>query len=224
MSDDYAVKEIVEPRTGKVHRLYTYKRKPCRRVVVQSRLADQLAGYTLVEKDLRNVLSWLAEIEQRHTDGPTRKDEHYARSPDRAKYNLIKGLFVAALTFYGKCFSKCEGRPVKLERAQLSEHFRQLHDTCMKYRHNFAAHSGSERLEHVEVVVVLPLQSKKPVLPNLYRELFQPDLLSPSAGELTLSELVEHARSIAVTKTDLLSKKILNEEVLPKGREYWLKK
>jgi len=94
----------------------------------------------------------------------------------------------------------------------------------MKYRHNFAAHSGSERLEHVEVVVVLPLPSKKSVLPNLYRELFQPDLLNPSAGELTLSELVEHARSIAVTKTDLLSKKILNEEVLPKGREYWLKK
>jgi hypothetical protein len=224
MSDEYAVKEVVEPRSGKVHRLYTYKRKPCRRVVLDTKLAAQLAGYTLIEKDLRNVLVWLAEIDRLHSDGPTRKADHYATSPDREKYNLIKGLFVAALTFYGKCFSKCEGRPVKLERVQLREEFRVLHDTCMKYRHNFAAHSGAERLEHVEIVVVLPLQAKKAVLPNLYREIFQPDLLSPSNGELKLSELIEHVREVVIAKIDLLSKKILKEEVLPMGYEYWLKR
>jgi hypothetical protein len=224
MLDDYAVKELVEPRSGKIHRLYTYKRKPCRRVVIDSKLAGQLAGYTLIEKDLRNVLTWLAEIDRLHTDGPTRKGEHYARGADREKYNLIKGLFVAAMTYYGKCFSKCDGRPVKLERAQLKEDFRKLHDICMKYRHNFAAHSGAERLEHVEVVLVLPLQSKKPVFPKLYRELFQPDLLSPSAGEMKLAELMEHARGIAIAKIELLSEKILREEVLPKGPEHWLKR
>jgi hypothetical protein len=224
VSDEYAVKEVVEPRSGKVRRLYTYKQKPCRRVLLDSRLAGQLAGYTLIEKDLRSVLTWLLEIEALHTEGPTRKGEHFAKASDRKTYNLIKGLFVAALTFYGKCFSKCEGRPVKLERVQLEDKFRATHDTCMKYRHNFAAHSGAERLEHVDIALVLPLKAKKPVPPKLYRELFQPDLLSPSTGEIKLSELVEHARSVALTKIDVLSRKILMEEVYPKGQEYWLKK
>ena len=187
-------------------------------------MSAQLAGYTLIEKDLRSVGIWLAEIDEIHSDGPMRKGEHYAHGSDRKVYNVIKGLFVAALTFYGKSFSRCEGRPVKLERAQLGDEFRLTHDQCMKFRHNFAAHSGAARLEHVAIALVLPLKAKRPVLPKLYRELFQPDLVAPSQGEVQLAQLVQHARSIAVAKIELLSAKILKDEVYPMGQDYWLRK
>lgn len=37
------------------------------------------------------------------------------RVKDPSKMNIVKGLFIAALTFYGKCFTTCEGRKTKLE-------------------------------------------------------------------------------------------------------------
>ncbi len=221
MSNDFSVTEHIDTKSGLPRRIYTYKRKPCRRVLLESRLCSQLAGYSLIEKDLRSVLIWLGEIESLHKDAPSRKGEHFARSPDRATYNLIKGLFVAALTFYGKCFSKCEGRPVKLERPQLDEKFRLLHDECIAYRHNFAAHSGAKKLEYVEIALVSPVKHKDKVPFKVYRELIQPDLFWPSSEEITLASLVEHVRSIVTTKIEFLTEKIQREEVVPNAQTYW---
>ena len=221
MDDYFSVTEYIDIKSGLPHRIYTYKRKPCRRVLLESRLCSQLAGYSLIEKDLRSVLIWLGEIESRHKGAPSRKGEHFARSPNRTAYNLIKGLFVAALTFYGKCFSRCEGRPVKLERAQLDEKFWPLHDECIAYRHNFAAHSGAKKLEYVEIALVSPVKYKDKVPFKVYRELFQPDLLWPSSQEITLISLVEHVRSIATSKIEFLTKKIQREEVIPNAHTYW---
>lgn len=223
MDGDWRVKEIIEPASGKTHRLYSYKRKPCRRVLLNSRLVDQLSGYVLIEKDLRNVLVWLKEIEKLHVDASSIKGHHYAISPDRERYNLIKGLFVAALTFYGKCFSKCDARPVKLEQVQLNERYHALHDDCISYRHNFAAHSGAKKLEYVEIALVYPQKLKPGIEPRIYRELYQPDLLWPSGEDISLVELVEHVRSVANAKIVRLEKKILEEEVIPKGFVFWRK-
>lgn len=224
VTDDWSVSEFLDRASGKVYRRYTYKRKPCIRVVLNSRLSQQLAGWTLIEKDLRNVAVWLKEIESRHKEAPKRKGESFGIGRDRETYNLIKGLFVAALTFYGKCFSKCEGRPVKLERAQLEERYRVLHDECISYRHNFAAHSGAAKIESVEIAVVLPEKFRSSVSPRIYHELSQPDLAWPSGDdEVSFQKLVEHARDIAGAKITRLSDKILHEEVLPKGYDYWRK-
>lgn len=219
--EGFSVKDFVEPQTGIARRIYSYKRKPCRRVLLNSRLCNQLAGYTLIEKDLRSVLTWLSEIENRHTEIPTRKGEIYGRGADRSNYNLIKGLFVAALTLYGKCFTKCEGRPVKLERAQLDEQFHRLHDECIAYRHNFAAHIGAKKLEYVEIALVSPIKYKEKVNFRIYQELYQPDLFWPSPGDITLTQLVEHTRLIAKQKCELLVEKIEREEVKPNAEKYW---
>lgn len=218
--DHFDVRHFVDPTTGTTHRIYTYKRRPCSRIHLKSRLADQLSGYTLIEKDLRNSLAWLAEIEARHDEGPIRNDGAYHNGKNRENYTTIKGLFVALLTFYGKCFSKCEGRPVKMERAQLDERFHKLHNECIEYRHNFAAHSGAKKLEHVEVALIFPKKQKRQVAFKIYRELLQPDLFWPKKGELSLRELIEHAREIANRKIDLLAKKIIDEEVVPNAEVY----
>lgn len=220
-TDPFDVKHFVDRATGKTYRRYTYKRRPCTRVQIQSRLSDQLAGYTLIEKDLRNVLVWLAEIESRHNEGPLRDGESYANGADRANYTMVKGLFVASLTFYGKCFSKCEGRPVKLERAQLDASYHRLHDECISYRHNFAAHSGAKKLEHVEIALVYPVKHSDKVPFKLYRELHQPDLFWPKQGQISLTQLVEHVRSKVLDKIERLAQKVTDEDIIKKAKALW---
>lgn len=223
MHDDWTVKEVVEPKSGKTHRLYWYKGKICKRIPLDSHLARQMAGYVLIEKDMRSVGVWLKEIDRILIDDPKHKIGQHKFAENREKYNIVKGLFVAALTFYGKSFSKCEGRPVKLERGQLDPTFHNLHDDCMAFRHNFAAHSGAKKIERAEIALVLPPKHKSNGPPKLYREMTQPDFSYSTEGEKTFAALAEHARSIAYTKMERLNDKIMQEDVLPKGYEYWKK-
>lgn len=224
MDDDFAAKHFVDPSSGKTHRIYTYKRRPCCRIVLDSHLCRQLEGYVLIEKDLRSVLVWLEEIKKRDNESPALKGNFFGNGQDRENYNLIKGLFVAALTFYGKCFSRCDGRPVKLERAQLDAKYRELHDLCISYRHNFAAHSGAEKLEHVTIAVVYPTKYKTKVPFKLYKELHQPDVFWPAPEGISLPELMEHVRAIANKKIELLATKIQKEEIVAKAATLWTPK
>ena len=221
MSEEWSFKEIVEPVTGKTRRHYFYRRKPCKRILLDSHLAKQLAGYVLIEKDLRSAGIWLAEIDEiRGSDGGGRN----VHAKDRERYNLVKGLFVAALTFYGKAFSQCEGRRAQLNRRQLDQSFLEAHDEAISYRNNFAAHSGAKLLEKAEIALVLPPKTKRDKEPMIYREMTQPDYIESAQGEKSFSELIEHVRLIPLKKIDELSEKIFQEEVLPRGYEYWSKK
>lgn len=222
MRDDWKKQELLDKKTGKVERVYTYKQVRCKRVVHSSALALQLAGYTLIEKDLRSVRTWLSEITTRHVDGRAHESDHHNLSTNRENYDIIKGLFVAALTFYGKCFSQCEGRRVKLNRSQIGDSFREMHDLCISYRNNFAAHSGAALLESVQVAIVFPRKYKNNAIPRIYCELNQPDLVwADDTDDASFVDLVNHVRILVLEKIDKLSEKIMTEEVLPKGFEYW---
>jgi hypothetical protein len=221
MRNDWKIKEFVEPRSGKTHRIYWYRGKVCKRVVLDSPIALQMAGYVLIEKDLRSSGIWLDEIARIRGEDAALDTGVHRHSQDRTRYNLVKGLFVAALTFYGKSFAQCEGRRIKMERRQLSEEFYESHDAAISFRNNFAAHSGARLLERAEVALVLPPKSKKMLSPRLYREMTQPDYATEAPGEKTFAELIEHARSIALSKIAQLDSRILNQEVLPKGYAYW---
>lgn len=181
-----------------------------------------MAGYVLIEKDLRSAAVWLTEIDRiRGEDAQFDSKGGNRQSKDRDRYNLVKGLFVAALTFYGKAFAQCEGRRIKLERRQLDIEFHEEHDDAISFRNNFAAHSGAKLLERAEIALVLPPKSKKSVAPRLYREMTQPDYATAEEGKKTFNELVEHARAIPLRKIAQLNEKILAEEVLTKGYAYW---
>jgi hypothetical protein len=212
--------DYVDKSNGKFHRIYKYKNKPCKSVYLKSRLSEHMAGYALIEKDLRSSLVWLRKIKELVGDLDTKKNGAFTVNRDRETFNIVKGLFVASLTFYGKCFSKCDGRPVKLERNQLEEKYRKIHDVAISYRHNFAAHSGAMRLEFAKIALVIPekLKHGKEIPVNLYTEINQPDLAWHNKDdELWFIELLEHAQLMVKAKIKKISDKILNEEVLPKG-------
>lgn len=219
MRKEWSVMEVIDPKTGKVRRHYKYKGKACKRITLDTHMSRQLAGYVLIEKDLRSASLWLNEIDKIRGKDMNLEGSHHTK--DRERYNIVKGLFVAALTFYGKAFAQCEGRRVKLERMQIAADFLNVHDHAISFRNNFAAHSGAELIERAEIALVLPPKSTRMIIPNIYREMTQPDFAAQPKGEKTFAELTEHARSIALCKIAQLNEKILKEEVLPKGYAYW---
>lgn len=210
--DPFSMHHFLDKQTGKVHRKYSFKRKPCNSLVLDSPRVKQLAGYTLIDKDLRSCLLWLDEIDRRHDEGPTDKQQTYSHGKDRGNYVLIKGLFVALLTFYAKCFTRCEGRRVKLERSHLDARFHGIHDTNMMYRHNFAAHSGAARVERVQIVAAYSTPKKGKLYVKLYRELEQPDLVSTTPDDVSMRELLLHVQSFVHDKISTLSEVIEQEE------------
>lgn len=219
----WSKRTILEPDTGRAYNKYFYKRNPAYRVEVDTPKAKVLAGYGLIEKDLRSAIIWLESIKDilKSDKNFTDPKGHIKSTYDREKFNLVKGLFVAALTFYGKCFSQCEGRKVKLEKSNLDEKYHKEHDNAMSFRHNFAAHSGAKKLEFSTVVVVL--DKKKKSLPYFTRELAQPDTFCSD----DLSELIGlflQAKEFTDRKLMILSEKVYKEDVISKGNEYWYNK
>lgn len=218
-NDYWTSKAIVEPSSGKYYRKYFYKRRVAHRVIVDTPKAKALAGYVLIEKDLRCSIAWTNQIKELLKDEPQFLDPMGSvESPTDHIFTLSKGFFVAALTFYGKCFASCKGRRIKLERKNLSESFLFVHDDAIEYRNNFAAHSGAKMLERA--VVVLALDKKRKSNPFFSRELYQPDVVSQSDLDEFLA-LFEHVKGFVEGKINELSDKVYDEDVLPKGADYW---
>ena len=209
----FSHRHFVDPTTGKVRRIYRYKNKPCEVIVISSPKAKQLTGYVLIEKDIRSCIAWLDEIDARNDDGATDQGVKGYVGKDRANYTIIKGLFVALLTFYAKCFTRCEGRRIKLDRSKLDPSFYEVHGHLMSLRHNFAAHSGAELIEKARVVAVLSPIKKGKFKAQLIKELEQPDVMITKPGEKSIRELLAHVQSMVKDKIDSLSKSIEQEEI-----------
>ena len=209
----FSHRHFVDPNTGKTKRIYKYKGKACQVVVHTSQKAKQLSGYVLIEKDIRNCFAWLDEIEARNDEGPTDQGIRSYEGKDRANYTIIKGLFVALLTFYAKSFTRCEGRKIKLDKSKLDPEFHQIHEHLMILRHNFAAHSGAELIEMARVVTLFSPIKKGKFKAQTIKELEQPDLLVTKPGDKSMRDLLLHTKSIVDAKIQSLSELIELEEV-----------
>ncbi len=213
---------VIDPNTGKTFYKYFYKRKPAYRIEICTPTAKALAGYALIEKDVRSALFWLNSIIKILKDDKNWAESkiHHKSSSDREQMNLVKGLFVAALTFYGKCFSQCKGRRIKLEVSNLDKEFHDDHELAMMFRHNFAAHSGAELLEYTQIIVAL--DKKKKSLPHFSIDLMQPDVMAAD-NIYDFVKLFEHAKAFTDKKIEVLTLKV-KEYIVSKGSEYWYKK
>jgi len=215
---------VLEPKKFVAYNNYYYKRTKCHRLVIGTRKAKVMAGYRLIEKDLRNCKVWLKQVRDLLAEDPKNigAKKNLKNTEDRDKYNLVKGLFVAALTIYGKCFTNCEGRRVRLQTKDIDEKHQETHDEAMAFRHNFAAHSGAKNLEYSNVVIVLDSKRKRATLPKVVTELIQPDSWGVESIDEFI-ELVDHVRQFALKKFDTLSD-LVEREALEKGPDYWYRK
>jgi len=113
---------------------------------MEGKIAKSYSGYRLILKDLMDVRDSII-ILQKHK---------FENSLSRI---IKQGLSFNVIITYGKCFSKADGRGIKLdkgnltkycEQAEIDEHIRVIHQ-----RDSYVAHGGLEGYEHNPVVVIL---------------------------------------------------------------------
>ena len=112
---------------------------------------------------------------------------------------------------------------MKLERRNVASDLQDLHDQMISFRNNLAAHSGADKFEDVEIVLVLnPVEKECDGNPMLVRELIQPEaLVSVDPSEPGFLMLVETVRASVLKKLDEINNKIFAGEIRPKGLDYW---
>jgi hypothetical protein len=220
--DYLETRQFMEAATGEARELYFYKRKRMPTVALTGVRSEQLAGLALIEKDLRNAAKWYEQAKGLIPDKTIKEAGKYLYGRDREVLDHIKALFVASIIFYAKCFTQAEGRRAQLNRKMLPEIFRETHDFYMKYRHSFAAHSGAGKIEFARTVVALhPNKSKNMPPPFLFANRYQPDFILQEAGEPGFADLIREALAVTNKRFGDLAEKIMKEDILPKGSEFW---
>jgi hypothetical protein len=214
----------LDPDTGVFRQKYFFRGVPAQRIPITSKIARRLAGYTLIERDLRAVHGWLEQIFELSKSQLAQEKEgwHFTDKPD-PENSLTSALFIASVTSYAKCFTKAEGRNVKLETQDVvPAELREVHDLVMSFRNNFAAHSGNAKYEAAQIVLVLnPMIREGEGSKYLLRESLQPESYLRYDPIESFSTLVERVREHVLEKTAHLNQKIFTEEINPKGSDYW---
>ena len=220
----WKIESVVIPSTGEHYNRYFYRRTKAKRIELTSKLAQQLGGYALIERDLRMVLSWLLELKDLTHGVPLTDGGWWESTTSEKLHPIVQSLFFSSISFYGKCFSECKGRKIKLDTQWVPEEFKATHKLLLQMRNNFTAHSGTAQFESVNVALVLA--RKGPKLkdePLLIRELVQMEAMHSLDDDQTPAiKLLEIIHGKVKKKMGQLNDKIFKEEINPKGMEYWL--
>jgi hypothetical protein len=214
------VQHSVDANTGVTEHRYLWDGVEAKKVQISGALAERIAGLTLIQKDLTNALRWIdraIELAKPHISG---SEPGWFKDEDRNTFDDVKAYFIAALTFYGKCYTEAAGRKTQVSRDWLDVSFRDAHDYYMAYRHGFAAHSGTERFELGKTFVLVAPDGSDfiPVLPTAR---VQPDIAVSDKEEKGFRDLIEHAIAKVVTKYERTTQKVINELVIPRGVAFW---
>ncbi|WP_440871407.1 hypothetical protein [Vibrio diabolicus] len=204
---DIRVERTLNEESGTVHLKYFYKRKQLPAFMLDSKLSEQLAGYSLIEKDLETIINWLETISKLYPDGNETKS-NFIHGSDREVFNIVKSLFVSSLTFYAKCFTNCPGRRSRLNKKMIADEFREVHEQIMMYRNSFAAHSGNEKLELAKsILVVNPSKNHELIVTQ---ERAQPDYVA-MPGEVSFQSLANHLLEVVREKQEKVYGKLIED-------------
>ncbi|EMY0610022.1 hypothetical protein AAH820_003295 [Yersinia enterocolitica] len=218
--DKYEIREVLEDN-GTNFNIYKYKGKVLPRILLTGILVEQYKAYVFLEKDLRSVIFWIERIKE-FSDGINFEGPVF-RGGNRNEMNVIKGLYIAVLTTYGRCFTSSKGRSFTLQRGHVPEDCRDIHDNIMHARHNFAAHKGEFSFESCKIALVINKQKKKHEL-ELFSELNQPDIYFESGDDKDwiILHMVNVLRDLMLDKILVIREKIIKECIYPKGANFWL--
>ena len=214
-NQDWEFVEEFDPDGRSFANRYYFRGNEAKRIVLSSTIARKVCGYALIEKDLRNIIQWFSLVRERIIAHCA--ENGIPQKPVKAsgpEFNITKALLVAAITFYGKLFTKAEGRRVSLQESWITDpNLRTIHSDLMSIRHNFTAHSGKELDEKANLVVALVPVSEGTFATAIITELQQP--VAPTLEQIDLYiKLAETLRTLVIAKNDELKTKVdINQEI-----------
>lgn len=215
--DGFEIRYIQYPDSS-IERIYKQAGKIVPRIPLSGHYIEQYTALMQLDKDLRNVLGWneLAEEILQNTD-----NEKNFNEPDLKKNLILKSLLVSKITTYAKCFTEAKGRRITLNRANVPEEHRSMHDDLIQARHNFTAHKGDSMYEVSGMSLLLP-GKKKSMYCHLFSELNQANFYSEEKGFEETKKLCESLRAYIKGKQEKLLKKIYTEKIHTKPISFWL--
>lgn len=215
--DGFELRYIQYPDTT-IERIYKQGGKIIPRIPLSGHYIEQYIALMQLDKDLRNVLGW-NELAEEMLHGMDQ--EKNFNEPDMKKNLILKSLFVSKITTYAKCFTEAKGRRITLNRANVPEEHRSMHDDLIQARHNFTAHKGDSMYEASGMSLLLP-GKKKSMYCHLFSELNQANFYSDEEGFEETKKLCESLRSYIKGKQEKLLAKIYDEKIHSKPISFWL--
>lgn len=161
-------------------------------------------GYASITFDLKNVgefVSLLLDI----------KEKNIIEQNQELKINQLteRSLFVSSIVTYARCFTKTDGRGIKLESRNCfnttQADFKRLHNSLMEIRNQYLAHAGVSNSERLFASANFNIVDNKEVSMRLSYEIFGQSGLDKN-DMLTFIELVKHLIRHTVKKRDEAAK------------------
>lgn len=211
--DGWTLLEHLNVRTGKLNNTYKFRGVKAQRIVLSGALADQFKGYTLIRKDLKNIRAWVGILQDLIADAGikgTGPRQLANAKGGKVKTDEMKAVWVAIITFYGKLFSDAPGRRIRLDKQQIPASLRERHDRMINLRNGFTAHSGKEKFEDVEVVLVIDSNTSRMTPPRIITELVQPNMMI-SAELGAILELLTELESVVKKAYDKCWEKLYDQ-------------
>ncbi|EKK4066497.1 hypothetical protein ACN1T9_001318 [Cronobacter sakazakii] len=201
-----------------VERIYKQKGVILPRIPLKGRFVEQYVALQLLDKDLRNVIGWEGII--KNICDNLNQEQHFTH-PDLEKNLMLKSLFISKVITYGKCFTEAKGRRFTLQRSNVPEQYRDLHDLIMNIRHNFAAHKGEFEYDQCGLALTLPGTKKKRYY-HIFVELHQINYGTDEEDNERFLKLYNSLRVFIKEKQEKLIAKIYAEKIHTQSMTYWL--
>jgi len=229
--DKIQIKSKPNTQTGEVGYDYYYNGMQCPTHLIKEPISKKYIVYLLIAKDLEDAERWLTLAYKLRPPiktklSPNKKTYTYIRLDEEdikehKNYFIAKSLFFSSIVFYGKCFTKAQGRGTSLSKSFVPPEYHDKHDEIMEYRNTLAAHSGKGPWDTGKVRLVLPPLKGSGPGPVLKGEVRRFDFEDDRLDDFPFLKLIEILREKAVAKMDEVGKKIFKDVVLCKGEEYW---
>ncbi|MEQ3725766.1 hypothetical protein [Alcanivorax sp.] len=136
----------------------------------ESKHSRLFSGYESIEMILTKCLKSAEYIQ-----------EFRKRSKEPGIQDNINAHFISGIINYARCFTKSAKGKAKLERSHVPEGYKEIHDTVMRLRHDYIAHSGNIGEHSLNLVALYPHHNEKQILhidtPRLVRTYYLNDKL-----------------------------------------------
>jgi len=186
----------------------------CPQIKLDSMQSKLFANYALIKKDLKFCKQALkiAISLAKSSDDLTSKGQFRAEFDEES--DILKAMYISFVVTYGKCFTKADGRRVKLETKEIFEddEVKEEHLSVMTQRHEYIAHGGKTNLEQVEPIVILHPDISENFAPLLTTQSFHLAGLSCEHFE-SLFELVIYVDKYLDQLLEKKSKALVDKEI-----------
>jgi hypothetical protein len=217
----------VDPKTYEIKHQNFLNGKECPKVSLSSQQAKNFAAYALIKKDLKYVLKafkYAISIAHEAVEEEEGGDSFSYRTEIDADADILKAFYISGIVTYGRCFTKADGRRVKLEYKEMfnadEKELHKLHLELMEQRHQYVAHGGKTKYEKVNPILVLHPDKESDSIPTLMTVSFHVD----GFGKKDFSEFLDLVKTVYERLNVMLDKKskaLYEREIKPKDNKSW---